>query len=56
MTRMTPMAAAARCDPFFAGGRNRDRNAEVGLAAATCESVTKQPDTAMNAEKLQPPR
>ena len=54
MPRMTLMAAAARCDPCFAGCRDRDRNGGARPAAATCPTRTKQPDAATPDELPQP--
>ena len=56
MTRMTAMVAAARCELFFAGCRNRDRNAEVGPVAATCPTLAKQPGTPTVTKCLNLPR
>ena len=50
------MTAAARCDPFFAGCRNRDRNAEARTAAATYPTCAKQPDAAKPDGMAQPTR
>jgi hypothetical protein len=56
MTRMTPMAAAARCSPSFARCRNRDRNAGARPIAMSHEMVTKKHNAAVNTEKPQTAR
>jgi hypothetical protein len=56
MTRMTPMAAAARCSFVFARCRDQDRKGGLRSGAATRPTPSKQPDAATPDEKSQPAR